>query len=226
MSDEFAATIATLQSHLQKQEDEVRSTKRLINQLCQRGGDPILYPDAEGETASPTSLRRDQFYGLPLAAAIRKYLELRRNMGPATVNDIFTALSAGGFKFEAKNEANAKRALYISLAKNSAAFHKLPNSGTDDAAVFGLLEWYPNAKDEGDDKKGKKSKKVRRSPKPPQRPNAVTSNGNGDSGTQDVHASAKAPSEAGKKPEKGDSHEETRSAGSAARKKHNPAPIA
>lgn len=159
MNDEFALAIATLRSHLQKQELEVKSTKRLINQLCQRAGEPVMFPDAESDDpVSLASMRRDRFYGMPLATAIREYLEMRRAQGPATVNDIYSALVAGGYKFEAKNEVNAKRSLYISLAKNSVTFHKLPGK-TDETAVFGLLEWYPNAKANDEQKKGKKLKK-------------------------------------------------------------------
>ncbi len=208
MSDEFASTIGTLKSHLQKQEEEVRATKRLINQLCLRGGNQALYPDADNESSTSIgSLRRDQFYGHPLSTAIRKYLEMRRTLGPATVNDIYDALCAGGFTFEAKNDTNAKRSLYISLAKNSVTFHKLPGS-TGDGAVFGLLEWYPNAKSEDDEsKKGKKNKKKKGTPtpKPP------------------VNAESKVTAD---KTEKGVPNEESKSAGSAARKKHDPAPIA
>src|SRR5690242_10100063 len=85
MSDAFAGTIATLQQHLKEQEDEVRATKRLINQLCKRDRAPILYPEADSDAGSLSVLRRDQFYGVPLATAIRTYLEMRRAQGPATV---------------------------------------------------------------------------------------------------------------------------------------------
>ena len=161
MSDDFSPTIATLQEHLRQQEEEARSTKRLINQLCQRSGKPLVYTDVDSEAAISGTIRRDEFYGVPLASAIKKFLEKRRNVGPATVNEIYSALVAGGFKFEAKNDANAKRALYISLAKNSYAFHKLPGK-SDEEAVFGLLEWYPDAKAEEKPKKVKKTKKAAR----------------------------------------------------------------
>jgi hypothetical protein len=57
--------------------------------------------------------------------------------GPAGLSDIYSALVRGGYKFETKNEENAKRGLRQSLTKNVAQFHKLPNG------MFGLTEWYP-----------------------------------------------------------------------------------
>jgi len=88
------------------------------------------------------AIQSDQFYGQPLASSIRTILELRKalNQGPATINEIHAALVEGGFGFETKNEDNAKRGLRISITKNTSLFHKLPNG------KFGLLEWYPNAK--------------------------------------------------------------------------------
>jgi len=211
MSDETTAGIASLKSLLQKQEEEVRATKRTINQLCKRGGLAMDYPDVDDENAASLgSMRRDQFYGQPLATAIRQYLEMRKAIGAATVNDIYEALRSGGFVFEAKNAANAKRSLYISLAKNSVTFHKLRGGADDDGAVFGLLDWYPNAKADDEPKKikkGKKAKKVKAKV------------------VEEVAEPVKAATTA-KKPEKGVSHEESKGAGSAARKKHNPAPVA
>lgn len=88
------------------------------------------------------SIRSDQFYGQPLAAAIRTILEMRRKQerGPATVNEIYGALIEGGFAFDTRNDENAKRGLRVSLTKNSVTFHKLPNG------KYGLLDWYPGAK--------------------------------------------------------------------------------
>lgn len=78
-----------------------------------------------------------------LCAPVRTVpLERRQtaNLGPATVGDIYDALVAGGYKFEAKNDDYAKRGLYQALTKNVAMFHRLPNN------MYGLLAWYPNVK--------------------------------------------------------------------------------
>jgi len=162
MAQEHAASIAALTAKLQRQEREARETKRAINQLAELDGLGIPFPDANEEGEGVLSLggfKRDEFYGVPLATAIRKFLEMRKRsgMGPATVNDLYSALAAGGFVFDTKNEANAKRGLYISLAKNAVVFHKLPG-GTNEAAVFGLTEWYPNARTPEEPKKKSKAK--------------------------------------------------------------------
>lgn len=144
MADHIKQTIADLQAKLKEQEAAVLDSKRLINNLCKLAGMPEMYAEAELQAASGPSLsiQSDQFYGQPLSTCIRQILEMRRALkqGPATVNDIYDSLAAGGFKFETKNEDNAKRGLRISLTKNTAIFHKLPNG------KFGLLEWYPSAK--------------------------------------------------------------------------------
>jgi DNA-directed RNA polymerase delta subunit len=62
------------------------------------------------------------------------------NVGPATVNEIYDSLVAGGYNFQTKNDDYAKRNLYTTLTKNSSVFHRLPNG------LWGLLEWYPDAK--------------------------------------------------------------------------------
>lgn len=143
MAGEFDPAIQRLVDDIQKDEETLLSKKRMVNQLCEYAKRPPLYPDAEsGQKATVSAIRTDQFYGKPLATAIREYLEMRRasNMGAAAVREIFDALKTGGFKFEAKDETNAMRGLRQSLTKNSVTFHKLPNGS------YGLREWYPNVK--------------------------------------------------------------------------------
>jgi hypothetical protein len=69
------------------------------------------------------------------------------NLGAASVADIFSTVRKGGFKFDAKDDENAKNTIRMSLRKNSSIFHKLPNG------EYGLLTWYPNAKPARDDDK-------------------------------------------------------------------------
>jgi hypothetical protein len=142
MSD-LDQTIAMFQAKLRPHEKEVARIRGAINLVCELHGRPPMYPeDAPESDVIGLSIRSDQFYGQPLAAAIRTVLEMRKklNSGPATVNEIYDSLQQGGFAFDTKNDENAKRGLRISLSKNTAVFHKLPNG------KFGLLEWYPNAK--------------------------------------------------------------------------------
>lgn len=140
MTDHFEQTIAELQKKLQEQEQEVIKTKDMINRLCEYARKPPLYTDADLKpTSAITNIRSDQFYGQPLARAVREALEMRHNtnVGPASVKEIYEILKQGGYLFETKNEQNAMRGLRISLAKNTALFHKLPNGR------FGLVAWYP-----------------------------------------------------------------------------------
>jgi hypothetical protein len=144
MSGEFDAAINKLNDDIAAKEVELRELKRTVNRLCGYAGRPDQYADADEATTSRSvaSIRPDQFYGQPLASAIREYLEMRRasGLGAAKVRDIFDALKQGGFKFETKDDTNAERGLRQSLTKNSVTFHKLPSN------TYGLLEWYPNAK--------------------------------------------------------------------------------
>jgi hypothetical protein len=145
VSEHIKATIADLQNKLREQEKAVVKTKSFINMLCEEAGIPPMYAadDLDGSSASVNlTIRSDQFYGQPQATAVREILQMRkgRNQGPATVNELYAALVEGGFAFETKNEDNAKRGLRISITKNTAMFHKLPNG------KIGLLEWYPKAK--------------------------------------------------------------------------------
>jgi hypothetical protein len=135
--------LADLQDEIRKQEAKTAEDKRFANKLCERMGMPPAYAVTEPQESSiPLSIQADQFYGQPLAGAIRTILEMRRALkqGPAGLNDIYSALIAGGYKFETKNEENSKRGLRQSLTKNVAQFHKLPNG------MFGLTEWYPKVK--------------------------------------------------------------------------------
>jgi len=133
------ATIEELRSHIRDMERELAETKRTANVLCKRIHREPIYKDTE--PAHPlTSLRTDEFYGKPLASVVRTILERRAaaDLGAASVEAIFAAMKAGGYLFDAKSDGTAKRALSISLAKNTSTFHRLPNGD------FGLLEWYPN----------------------------------------------------------------------------------
>jgi hypothetical protein len=142
MTEELASAINVLEQRLSEQLDRVATSKKLINQLCIESGLPIRYPEAEIMSAGSRTIRGDQFYGQPLASAVREILEMRKaaGMGAATVNEIHALLVQGGFQFEAKDDENAKRSLRISLTKNSTMFHRLPNG------QYGLLLWYPAVK--------------------------------------------------------------------------------
>jgi hypothetical protein len=133
--DELVAEITTM-------EGSIRDKKKTVNTLCGVAGRDELYMLEAPETAVPTRIRPDQFYGQPLASAVRTILDMRKqqNLGAATNNEIYDSLMAGGFQFQTKTEDVARASLRNSLSKNTTTFHKLPNGR------FGLLSWYPNAK--------------------------------------------------------------------------------
>jgi hypothetical protein len=143
MSNHMEAAIAELEVKLRAQQAMVTQTKQAINLLCNVAGFAERYPGADIE--SGTSIARiqpDTFYGRPLMSAMRDFLTMRKsqNLGAASVNEIHDALTRGGFKFETKNEENAKAGIRQSLTKNADVFHKLPTGD------YGLLTWYPDAK--------------------------------------------------------------------------------
>jgi hypothetical protein len=123
-------------------EAQIREKKTTVNTLCAVAGRDNMYALDEPEQAVPSKIRPDQFYGQPLASAVRVILEMRKqqNLGAATNNEIYDALIAGGYTFNTKSDDVARASLRNSLSKNTVTFHKLPNGR------FGLLSWYPNAK--------------------------------------------------------------------------------
>jgi hypothetical protein len=147
MSDHIQKTIEDAKADLRKHEEAVVNTKKLINQLCAFAKMPAMFADADlqvgGSTAS-TVIRKNSFYGRPLATCVREFLEARKTMGlgAASLDEIMAALREGSYDLEeiTKDKDGQKRGVAISLVKNGAVFHRLPN---DD---FGLLAWYPNAK--------------------------------------------------------------------------------
>jgi hypothetical protein len=143
MSEAVEQTIALIQEQIRATEVELAVKKRMVNDLCVMIKRPPIYADVAVSASGMRPTRTDEYYGQPLATAIRMVLTRRHhsNLGPSSVNDIFDALSAGGYKFGAKTEDYAKRALYSALSKNTTVFHKLPNGD------YGLTEWYPSVRE-------------------------------------------------------------------------------
>jgi hypothetical protein len=152
MDDQSEQVLAKAQDKLHQLEAEVLNLKRFINQVHELQGKPPVYSDADLQ-AKPTSLviKSGQFFGRPLATVVREFLELRRPMGAPSLTDIFTALKTGGYEFEQKDDSEAKRILSINLSKNP-IFHRLANGD------YGLLEWWPTAKEKKEQAKPKKRK--------------------------------------------------------------------
>lgn len=141
-------TIEELKAKVVEKEKELTEAKKMANNLCQMFGRPPLYViDEQSPTILAGQLKGDEYYGRPLATVITGIMENRKilNMGPAAVREIYDQMVTGGYQFEAKDADNAMRGMRISMAKNP-KFHKLPNG------KWGLTEWYPNIKEEKEDK--------------------------------------------------------------------------
>jgi hypothetical protein len=143
MSDHVLLTIGDLKKKIQEQEENIVRLKKTINDLCGIAGIPIEYQsdDLIVNTSQTAEIRPDQFHARPLATVIREFLEMRkaRNIGPSTTNEIYAALTKGGYEFGSKNEGNAMIVLNQAIRKNP-VFYRLPNN------TVGLTEWYPGAK--------------------------------------------------------------------------------
>jgi hypothetical protein len=134
---------------------DISARMRMVNDLLKLQGKDPLYPDPDATTSQGSQkIRRDQFYTYGLSTAVREFLNMRKSVGPATLDEIYAALVNGSFQFDA-DEANAKPALKQSLTKNTAIFHRLPNGS------YGLAEWYPGRKNVEDEPPAQKRKSKR-----------------------------------------------------------------
>ncbi len=138
MSESMRQAIEELKKHIFDLENQVIDSKRTVNSMCRHIGEPPVYADAEMTvSAAAKALKGDEYFNKPLATAVRMVLEARRtsDLGPATTDELFDALKAGGYEFTGKEDV-AKRGLAISLAKNTTMFCRLKSG------KFGLAEWY------------------------------------------------------------------------------------
>jgi hypothetical protein len=140
MGNHIDDTLAQAQAKLKSQEDDVAQTKRFINQLLAFDGRPPMFQDTASSSAALT-MHGDEYYGQKQQTAARLVLERRKamNLGPATLDEIFEAMKAGGYKHDARDDSMAGKSLYNTLTQNSSTFHRLPTG------KFGLTAWYPNA---------------------------------------------------------------------------------
>lgn len=143
MSNELEGAINVLRQRVEQKAQELAEMKRMVNSLCREAGQPELYSDADlavkGSSGLP-SLDADQFYGKSPTVAAREYLDLRDKAVP--LDEILEALERGGFDFATQGWTDAARLrnLGISIGKNTAIFHRLPND------TWGLAKWYPGIK--------------------------------------------------------------------------------
>lgn len=138
--DALQSAVTALLAKLEAQERAVRDTKKTINTLLHHMDKEPMFPEAdENRAARSMTIRPDQFYGRPLATVAREVLEVRGQAMAAS--EIIEVLEHGGYDFSTQGwkEKDRLRSFTITLSKNNAAFHRLPNG------FFGLPKWYPEA---------------------------------------------------------------------------------
>jgi hypothetical protein len=160
MESNLSPAIQALERRLEELEHKANELRSAINVLCAESGLPPRYSESgsgvsdKSSTGKITQIRDDTFYGKKQQTAVREYLEMRatQDLGPAKPREIFEALKAGGYQFEAKDDDIALVSLRAMLRKRTNFFHKLPTGS------YGLTSWYPDAKsprssstDESDD---------------------------------------------------------------------------
>jgi hypothetical protein len=144
MSEHIETTIEHYRQKLATQEEAVRRTKRLINDLSADIGLEVPYPDVDdpSSTAAAIGLKGDEYHDKSQHVAARMILERRKkaNLGPAHIDTLYDDLLRGGYLFDAPDVASRKKNLRDALTKASTVFHRLPNG------LWGLVDWYESIK--------------------------------------------------------------------------------
>lgn len=146
VSNAIQIAIDELVAQISAKEAELSPLKIAVNTLCKQIGQAEAYSNVgggPGPSGSPVNIswKTDQFHRRPLAGSVVEILETRKSRGldgPASIDEIYEALKSGGYQFEGTsgNEENTKRAIKISLTKNTAQFSKIKED------IFGLKNWY------------------------------------------------------------------------------------
>lgn len=149
MADHVLKTIEDLKRDIATLESQVNEKKKMANYLSNMAGNGDIFLVEAIDASSVMPSNGDEYYGKPAVTAIRAVLTARKsaNLGPATLEEIYETLIAGGYLFDAASKTNAKNSLRVTLSKRSSTFHKLPNG------KYGLVKWYDKIKAP---KKGKK----------------------------------------------------------------------
>jgi hypothetical protein len=142
MADSKAHIRATIESLTKEVEEHLQAaadTKKLVNALARRLGDPEPYEVVDDAGGKRTFVPRvDQFANEPApSTAVRSFLEARgQQAGAATFDEIYAALKAGGFAWSGRDDEKSKNGLRVAIGKDA----KLVRIGEN---AVGLTEWYP-----------------------------------------------------------------------------------
>lgn len=154
MELELNAAIKKLQEQLEDKMMEVMKIKKAINVMRSAIGEEPLYDEVEEKTQTTNkALRRDQYFGMPLAKAVKEVIRAKGEaMSP---QDILDQLQLGGFDFPEswKKKGQYLRYLAISIGKNRYDFVPVE---VKDGTIWGIWEFYPGKKKEREKKKAEK----------------------------------------------------------------------
>jgi hypothetical protein len=174
MPNDLDPAIAAFERRREEALNAVVECERTINTLCKEAGYPPRYTEANSTNSTKVQqISDDTFYGQKQTPAMRSYLEMRKaqNLGPATAREIYDAIKAGGYVFEARDATTALVGMRALLRTQPNVFHRLPQG------TWGLTSWYPDAKKPKDEPKKKTAtarkaaaaKKLRKAPSPGKR---------------------------------------------------------
>ena len=140
MVGRFEEAIRELIGEIEAKGREIAELKRTVNFLRSKDGLGPEFADAEQASGvGGMTIEPGRFYGKSPITAAREYLEMRGTGKVAMPDEIVAALERGSFDFKAQGweSENRVRNLAISMGKNTAIFHRLPNG------FYGLAKWYP-----------------------------------------------------------------------------------
>ncbi|MGA9115595.1 MAG: hypothetical protein WB626_02360 [Bacteroidota bacterium] len=136
MSVELTKAIEALQGELVAIMQRGLEIKKTINQLSALNGEDPPFSDVEFNTVTGSvNIRPDQFFGKPFNTAVKEFLRMKGRA--ATAEEIYKALSQGGYEFSG-DEKYQLRGVAISLGKSRNDFVYVKSSN-----AFGLWDFYP-----------------------------------------------------------------------------------
>lgn len=128
----YSNVLADLKRRRQELDGAIAAIQRILGQTTSAGHGE----EHDTRPAAPAGqIRSDEFFGLSVPAAIRKYLEIMKR--PRTAAEIVKGIQDGGFITQAKN-------FYASV---STSLRRLDGRGVvvqlPDTKQWGLAAWYP-----------------------------------------------------------------------------------
>jgi len=138
---------APLRQQLAAKDAEINPLREMVNALCKEAGLPPAYTiqgagAVKEEGAPKLKFRPDQFYNKELSQAAVEFLTAKKSANPgdaptpATVDEIYEAVTKHGYTFTGTNLSNNKVSLKTALTRNTAQIAKINDE------LYGLRAWY------------------------------------------------------------------------------------